>query len=133
MIICDKYKQHELFYENLECRQAGLSYRAKLLVTLNIFIDSVQVTALSNVIGEVPIMVGSSHCNLTGMTPEEMVEKGEEASETGGYFVVHGLEKILRLLIVMRRNYPLALVRPKFKARGPLFTEFGICMRCVQV
>ena len=34
-----------------------------------------------------------------------MVAKGEEPHDLGGYFVVKGNEKLLRLLIMPRRNY----------------------------
>jgi DNA-directed RNA polymerase I subunit RPA2 len=34
-----------------------------------------------------------------------MVEKGEEPNDLGGYFIVKGNEKLLRLLIMPRRNY----------------------------
>jgi DNA-directed RNA polymerase I subunit RPA2 len=37
-----------------------------------------------------------------------MVEYNEDALEFGGYFVLNGLEKIIRLLILQKRNYPLA-------------------------
>jgi len=37
----------------------------------------------------------------------------------GGYFVVNGLEKLIRLLIVNRRNYVLGITRPSFTKRGP--------------
>ena len=39
------------------------------------------------------------------MSPKEMVAKGEEPHDLGGYFVVKGNEKLLRLLIMPRRNY----------------------------
>lgn len=34
-----------------------------------------------------------------------MVDKGEEPNEFGGYFIVKGNERLLRLLIMPRRNY----------------------------
>jgi DNA-directed RNA polymerase I subunit RPA2 len=34
-----------------------------------------------------------------------MVEKGEEQHDLGGYFIVKGNERLLRLLIMPRRNY----------------------------
>jgi DNA-directed RNA polymerase I subunit RPA2 len=44
--------------------------------------------------------VGSNRCRLAGKSPSELVEMKEEASEVGGYFIVNGNEKIIRLLQV---------------------------------
>jgi DNA-directed RNA polymerase I subunit RPA2 len=61
-----------------------------------------------------------------------MIEKHEDAEEIGGYFVSNGIERLIRLLIVPRRNYPIAIIRPSFQNRGPTFTKFGVQMRCVR-
>lgn len=45
--------------------------------------------------------------------------------EMGGYFIINGLEKVIRMLIMPRRNFPLAMTRHKWKNRGPGFTEYG--------
>ncbi len=75
----------------------------------------------------------SAMCNLNGLSPAELISRGEEAEvslfhpvgqfgfevswgtdrrpccfalqEFGGYFIVNGLEKIFRMLILPRRNY----------------------------
>lgn len=39
------------------------------------------------------------------MTPKQMVELGEEAEEVGGYFICNGIERLIRLLLMQRRNY----------------------------
>ena len=36
---------------------------------------------------------------------------GEQESEWGGYFVIGGHERILRMLQTTRRNYPIAMQR----------------------
>jgi len=59
------------------------------------------------------------------------VQHGEEGNEMGGYFVVNGIERIIRLLINQRRHYIMAMVRSAYKRRGPTFTEFATAMRCV--
>ena len=56
-------------------------------------------------------MVRSNRCHLTGLTPSEMVQRREEANELGGYFVVNGNEKVVRLLQVPRRNFAAAVTR----------------------
>ena len=78
-----------------------------------------------------------------------MVKRHEEAEELGGYFIVNGIERLIRLLIVNRRNHvrswrdesdmtssdlmqPLAIVRPSFQKRGPAYTNFGVMIRCAR-
>lgn len=51
-------------------------------------------------LGDLPIMVCSARCRLRGKGPEEMVALREEATECGGYFIVNGIERIIRLLQV---------------------------------
>lgn len=46
--------------------------------------------------------------------------------------MVNGIEKIIRLLIVNRRNFPMAIIRPSFENRGPSFTKFGTSIRSVR-
>jgi DNA-directed RNA polymerase I subunit RPA2 len=45
---------------------------------------------------------------------------------------VNGIERLIRLLIVPRRNHAISILRNSFQKRGPTFTEFGIQMRCVR-
>lgn len=66
------------------------------------------------------------------MSSAELVKRHEEAEEFGGYFIVNGNEKIIRYLVLNRRNYPLALVRNSFTKRGPTYTPYGISIRCVR-
>lgn len=48
------------------------------------------------------------------------------SQEMGGYFVVNGNEKVIRMLIMPRRNYPIAMARPKWKQRGQGYTQYGM-------
>lgn len=59
------------------------------------------------------------------------MEQGEEATEFGGYFIVNGIERIIRLLINQRRHYIMGMVRGAYSRRGPTFTEFATAIRCV--
>lgn len=74
----------------------------------------------------------SDRCHLKILSPKELIKKGEHAEEFGGYFVVKGYEKIIRMLIMTRRNYPICVRRPTWKARGALFSELGVVIRCVK-
>uniref|UniRef100_A0A4W5PG09 DNA-directed RNA polymerase n=1 Tax=Hucho hucho TaxID=62062 RepID=A0A4W5PG09_9TELE len=80
-------------------------------------------------LGQVPIMVKSRLCNLHGLPPKELIEHHQEAEEMGCYFV-NGIEKVIHMLIMPRRNYPIAMSRPKWKNRG--YTQYDITMHCVK-
>jgi DNA-directed RNA polymerase I subunit RPA2 len=69
---------------------------------------------------------------LAGLSPKQLVDKREDTEELGGYFITNGIERLIRLLIVQRRNHVLALVRSSFQKRGPLYTEFGASIRCAR-
>lgn len=50
----------------------------------------------------------------------------------GGYFVVNGIERIVRLLQLPRRNHATAIERSSYRNRGPAYTDRGVAMRCVR-
>lgn len=114
-----------------ECRQSGKTYRAPLTVRLYWNSNSGENGTYERVLGEIPIMVKSSHCNLHKLSPSQLIEKREEAEEMGGYFIINGIEKCIRMLVMPRRNYPTAILRDKWKSRGKFYTEFGVTMNCV--
>lgn len=67
--------------------------------------------------GELPIMVMSNRCHLKGLSSSELVALQEEAGEVGGYFIMNGIERVIRLLQLPRRNYALAIERSSYKNR----------------
>jgi len=86
----------------------------------------------SRIVGRVPIMVRSVKCHLHGLSRAELVKNKEEAGEWGGYFIVNGNERLVRLLIMPRRNHIFAVERSAFTKRGPEYTKFGTTIRCVR-
>lgn len=66
------------------------------------------------------------------MSPAQLYKAKEETEEFGGYFIVNGIEKIIRMLIVPRRNYPMAIQRPSYTNRGPGYTNLGVEIRSVR-
>lgn len=83
-------------------------------------------------IGQLPILLRSNRCHLEKCSPSELVQRKEDSEELGGYFIVNGIEKLVRMLIVPKRNYPMAISRKAFSARGSSFTELGISIRSVR-
>lgn len=74
----------------------------------------------------------SNRCHLDGMKPPDLVKHSEHEDEWGGYFIIKGHEKLVRMLLMTRRNYPIAIRRSGWKGRGALFSDYGITVRCVR-
>lgn len=80
--------------------------------------------------GLIPIMVKSDLCNLTYLAPEEQAKyAGEDLNELGGYFIINGIEKLIRLTIQQRTNFPLALINKRFENRDIFFSEYAVAYR----
>lgn len=91
---------------------------------------SSRVARITKRLGELPIMVLSKSCHLANKTSRQLVALKEEDNEMGGYFIVNGIERIIRLLQVQRRNHPVSLVRSSFQRRGPTYSDYAVSMRC---
>ncbi|XP_013402434.1 DNA-directed RNA polymerase I subunit RPA2 [Lingula anatina] len=115
-----------------ECRERGITYRGRLQATVRWFVDGRPSGTDERILGEIPIMVKSEACNLSKLSPSDLVRRGEEAEEMGGYFIINGIERVIRMLIMPRRNFPNCMNRPSWKSRGNQYTEFGVTMRCVK-
>lgn len=89
-------------------------------------------TRMQKNFGNMPIMVGSQACNLHGLTPRQLVRLKEEEYEAGGYFLVNGIERCVRMLQIPRRNHPTAIQRSNYRNRGPTYTDLGIAMKCAR-
>lgn len=53
-----------------------------------------------------------------------------QQNEFGGYFLVNGIERCVRLLQIPRRNHPTAIQRSNYRNRGPTYTDLGVAIRC---
>lgn len=112
------------------CRRAGVSYRGVLTAGIVMTSSSGVVQRHTMRLGEIPIMLRSTVCHLEGLTPTQLLAAGEEEYELGGYFVVNGLEKLVRMIIVPRRHHVLAVRRRPNATRGVGFTDASVSMRC---
>ena len=115
-----------------ECRERGISYKAKMEATVVWRVNNGPVNKEIKPLGMFPIMVSSAKCNLYGYSPKDLVKRHEAPDEMGGYFITNGIERLIRLLIVQRRNHPLAIIRPSFGNRGHSYSKFGVSIRCVR-
>ncbi|CUM64158.1 uncharacterized protein PRCAT00001750001 [Priceomyces carsonii] len=115
-----------------ECRERMITYRSRLMLKVCWSVNDGEEVSEIREAGQVPIMLKSNRCHLEKLSPNELVEKKEESDELGGYFIVNGIEKLIRMLIVQRRNHAMAIIRPSFGNRGASYTKFGIQIRCVR-
>ncbi|XP_077291956.1 RNA polymerase I subunit Rpl135 [Arctopsyche grandis] len=116
-----------------ECRQRHGTYKGRLDIILGWSLNDKIMPSIERDVGEIPIMLKSNLCNLNGMNPAQLVDANEHEDEWGGYFVVKGIERLVRMLLMMRSNYPIAIKRSSWKSRGTLFSDLGIMIRCLKI
>ena len=89
-----------------ECRESSSTYKAPMSATIAWTFGDVGAISRRNFrIRMFPVMVASKACNLSGFSQEELISRGEEGHEMGGYFILNGIERIIRLLVQQRRHY----------------------------
>ncbi|CAG8555456.1 41467_t:CDS:10 [Gigaspora margarita] len=115
-----------------ECRERFTTYAGKMNIKLCWKINDGNTNFETKYVGMAPIMVKSNRCNLQNLFPKQLIEHHEESEEMGGYFIINGIEKIIRLLLVQRRNYVMAIIRPSLSSRGASYTEYGVSIRCAR-
>ena len=115
-----------------ECRERHATYRGKLRVRVEYKLNGSEWHDTIRDMGQIPIMLKTNRCYLEKKTPAQLVQHKEESEELGGYFIVNGIEKLIRMLIVSRRNYPMAIIRGSFVNRGSTYTKYGMQIRSVR-
>ncbi|THU70277.1 hypothetical protein C4D60_Mb08t23320 [Musa balbisiana] len=115
-----------------ECRQARISYKGEFRALVCFQYDEGVVVRESINFGHLPIMLKSKLCHLRGADPQKLVAHKEEATEMGGYFICNGLERLVRLLIIQKQNYPMSMVRKSFRNRGPGYGDKAVPMSMVR-
>ncbi|KAM3488671.1 hypothetical protein MY3957_008023 [Beauveria namnaoensis] len=123
-------KNREIF--PAECRERHVTYRGRLSATFEYNINGGDFHEFVRDLGQIPIMLKSNRCHLENNSPALLVQRKEESEELGGYFVVNGIEKIIRMLQLNKRNFPMAINRPSFQNRGPGYSPYGIIIRSVR-
>ncbi|KAL4076292.1 beta and beta-prime subunits of DNA dependent RNA-polymerase [Scleroderma citrinum] len=117
-----------------EARERLTSYRGRMQAKICWKINgetSVE-QSMTRDCGLVPIMIRSVRCNIRNLSSSELVRRHEEPEEFGGYFIINGNERLIRYLILPRRNHVISLLRPSFTNRGPSYTQYAVQIRCVR-
>ncbi len=111
----------------IEARLRKITYSAPIFIEVSAHINGVQRESFTAQIGHLPIMLKSKWCHLNKLNREELIEKGEDPDEPGGYFIINGTEKVLITIEDLASNRFLVekdTTGPS-KYVGKLFSEYG--------
>ena len=115
-----------------ECRERGTWYAASMNVSFGVKINNEPKRYVSKHFPSLPLMTRTTRCHLNNLTPKELVKKHEEAHEFGGTFICNGIERVIRMLQIPKRNHIMAIERSSFKKRGPNYSQKACVIRCVR-
>ncbi|MFH1456137.1 MAG: DNA-directed RNA polymerase subunit B'' [archaeon] len=79
----------------VEARLRKLTYSAPIFLQVSVLIDGIQRESFTTQIGKLPIMIKSKYCNLFKKNSDELIEKGEDPNDLGGYFIINGNERVI--------------------------------------
>ncbi|MBI2129265.1 DNA-directed RNA polymerase subunit B'' [Candidatus Woesearchaeota archaeon] len=79
----------------MEARLRNMTYAAPCFIEISSHINGVQRENFPTQIASIPVMLKSKFCNLHKLSKDELVEKGEDPNDPGGYFVINGTEKVI--------------------------------------
>lgn len=79
----------------MEARLRNLTYAAPIFMDISVHVDGIQRESFVSQIGKMPIMLRSKYCHLSGLSEEELIKRGEDSNDPGGYFILNGNERVL--------------------------------------
>lgn len=96
--VIEEDRSLELTWPN-DARMRDLSYDAAILCDITeTYVNDDETQVIEHrrlVIGRIPIMLRSASCNLSKISEQEAIEKGECPNDPGGYFIIKGNERVL--------------------------------------
>ncbi|MGB3908277.1 MAG: DNA-directed RNA polymerase subunit B'' [Methanomethylovorans sp.] len=87
----------EKLYPN-EARLRNLSYSAPIYLQMSVVQGEEESEPVEAKIGQLPVMIKSSICNLVELNEKEMIDYGEDPLDPGGYFIANGTERVIMTL-----------------------------------
>ncbi len=111
----------------IEARLRKLTYSAPIFIEMSTHINGMQRESFESQIGTMPIMLKSKYCHLSGLSEKDLVEKGEDPTDPGGYFIVNGTEKVVVNIEDLAANKLLVSINKigVSKFTGKMFSESG--------
>ncbi len=110
-----------------EARLRKLSYAAPIFIEVSAHINGIQRESFVTQVGSLPIMLRSKYCHLSGLSKEDLIQKGEDPHDLGGYFIINGTERVLINIEDLAANKFLVDEDSTAASKlvGKLFSEFG--------
>ncbi len=87
-----------------EARIRNLTYAAPLHLEMTPVIGEREGQTEIVYIGDLPVMLRSKICPISRLSPEELISIGEDPIDPGGYFIVHGAERVMIALEDLAAN-----------------------------
>jgi DNA-directed RNA polymerase beta subunit len=111
----------------IEARLRKITYSAPCYIEVSAHINDVQRESFTSLVGNLPIMLKSNYCHLNKLNREELIEKGEDPDDPGGYFIINGTEKVLINIEDLASNKMLVNKESLGVSEyvGKLFSEYG--------
>jgi DNA-directed RNA polymerase subunit B len=78
-----------------EARLRNLSYTAPIYLEMKVVKRGREQPSEEVYIGEMPVMLKSKLCKLSGMSEDELIAAGEDPLDPGGYFITNGTERVI--------------------------------------
>lgn len=105
-----------------EARLRDFTYATPIFLEMTPIIgDNEQETAEVK-IGELPIMLKSKKCPLSGMNKKELIKAKEDPDDPGGYFIINGTERVLTLIEEITPNKVILEIKDN-EANGRITSE----------
>lgn len=79
----------------METRLRKLTYDAPVFLEVSTSVDGIQRETFETQIGTIPVMLKSKLCHLNGLDRKELIARGEDPDDLGGYFILNGNERVL--------------------------------------
>lgn len=109
----------------VEARLRKLSYAAPIFIEVSAHINGIQRESFVTQVGSLPIMLRSKYCHLSGLSKEDLVKKGEDPTDPGGYFIINGTERVLIKVEDLAANIFLVDGDSHDGYVGKLFSSYG--------
>lgn len=78
-----------------EARLRNITYASPIYLEMSIVRGGKKEETRIIHIGDLPIMVKSCICLLSGLTESRLIEEGEDPNDIGGYFIINGSERVM--------------------------------------